>query len=167
MMPSEIELWGSTLLVVKPYADSEWKVSHLTDLPRNVPIKVMAWNGQSVRVADAVINDPGTAADELEHEVYKVYVSGVRQRCSGTCQWPVLKKREGQVRVYAKDLKAGDHLIVHPRFGKDALHNLTGFQRFGIASLAGAKYAVESGTLLTISVTGGGSVLLGNGAFCG
>ena len=167
MMTNKIELWSSTLLVVKPYSDAEWKVSHINDLPKNVPVKVMAWNGNSVRVAEASVTGLEDSDTDREHEVYKVYVSGVRQRCGGTCRWPVLKKREGQVSVYAKDLKAGDHVLVHPRFGKDALHNLVGFQRFDTASLAGAKYARESGTMLMLNVTGGGSVLLGNGAFCG
>jgi hypothetical protein len=167
MMPNNIQLMGSTLLVVKPYADAEWKVSHINDLPRNVPVKVMAWNGHSVRVAEASIEEPDLAADELEHEVYKVYVNGVRQRCSGSCKWPVLKKREGQVSLQAKDLKAGDHVLVHPRFNKDALHNLVGFQGFETVSLAGAKFARESGSMVTLTVAGGGSILLGNGVFCG
>jgi hypothetical protein len=166
-MSNEIKLWGSTLLVVKPYADAEWKVSHIKDLPKNVPIKVMAWTGHSVRVADATIGEHESEDSELEVDVYKVYVGGVRQRCSATCKWPVLKKREGQVSLPAKDLKAGDHVLVHPRFGKDALHNLVGFQGFETVSLAGSKFARESGSMVTLNVTGGGSVLLGNGVFCG
>lgn len=163
---TEIILASATGIVVK-YGDAEWRVMTLAELAEEeaTPFKVYAWGpNQSVRIAEATISlIPHTEG----YNIHKVLVGGLRFRCAAKTQWPVLRRVEGVVHVDSDALKAGDRVLIHDRFGKDSIANLSNYQRVETFNIAQVKTANENVALIALHVRGGGSVLLNNGVFCG
>lgn len=155
-----IEL-GLTTQVVAQVGTGEWAVAEIGSLPPE--FRAMAWTGSAVRIAQVTTEPVPEGSDT---DVYKVFVGGIKIRCAATCKWPRIKREELR-ETLADSLKAGDHILRHPRFGRDALCNLAGHQRYETANLAQVKTAHEKVPLLALSVLGGGAILLGNGVFVG
>ena len=158
--PSVIEL-ATTTKVAAMVCDGEWTVAELSALP--CEFRALVWSGHSVRLA-RVTTEPVPGGQDMD--VHKVTVGGVKVRCSARSNWTTLKKGEPRSTL-AGDLKAGDHVPSHPKFGRDALHNLTGYPKCSPVPLAQVKTAHEDVPLTALSVKGGGAILLGNGIFVG
>lgn len=162
-----VELALSTKVVAR-VNDGEWTTSTVESLLEAFPaskISVLVWGGKSVRTAEVQQLSELPFVDSMN--IHKVTVGGEKIRCSAKSKWPVIGKRGEVSYEPASALKSGSRVVSHPRFGKDALHNLVGYQGYDPMALAQVKTAHERLPLAALSVRGGGSILLSNGAFLG
>ena len=160
MTTNVVKLASSTRVIAK-VGDADWESQELGSLPSE--FRMLAWSGRAVRITQVTTEPVPSGTDQ---NVHKVLVWGVKVRCSADCKWPKIKRGE-LVSVAAKDLKAGDHLARHPRFGIDAVHNLPGYEGYETANLAQVKTANENIPLTAVTVQGGGVIMLSNGVFVG
>lgn len=170
-----IELSADTRAIIMMIGEKEWCVKSLADIASafedsemDSPFKVITWSSNdSAKIALATIHLAEESALDKEVSVVKLYAGGTRLRCSPDCTWRVKRKHNGHISVQAKDLKSGDSVLSHGRIGKDSLPNLLGYQQVTSTTLAQAKSANEKKVLFRLKVTGGSTILLENGLFCG